>query len=179
MAAIPTITEVALQLVSVGAAAHPPSTPGSHLLPARGAQVPATSLPAGPPWRQRLFTLGPVLGLTYDPALHAHHCPGPPGWEGLLKLGGLQPEARMSVSVPHAAPNPAMTPRASSTLSWNQRDPGRCLGLSLPHPCHVTFGLSTTPAYLFAGESSALPLLFPCGTLKREILPKMLKDKGD
>ncbi|XP_007452261.1 PREDICTED: uroporphyrinogen-III synthase-like [Lipotes vexillifer] len=27
-------------------------------------------------------------------------------------------------------------------------------------------------------ESSALPLLFPCGTLKREILPKMLKDKG-
>uniref|UniRef100_A0A8C6DGM3 Uroporphyrinogen-III synthase n=1 Tax=Moschus moschiferus TaxID=68415 RepID=A0A8C6DGM3_MOSMO len=28
------------------------------------------------------------------------------------------------------------------------------------------------------GESSALPLLFPCGTLKREILPKMLKDKG-
>lgn len=40
VAAIPTITEVALQLVSVGAAAHPPSMPGSHLLPARGAQVP-------------------------------------------------------------------------------------------------------------------------------------------
>ncbi|XP_054099438.1 uroporphyrinogen-III synthase isoform X2 [Callithrix jacchus] len=28
------------------------------------------------------------------------------------------------------------------------------------------------------GESSALPLLFPCGNLKREILPKTLKDKG-
>uniref|UniRef100_A0A8C0DCM3 Uroporphyrinogen-III synthase n=1 Tax=Balaenoptera musculus TaxID=9771 RepID=A0A8C0DCM3_BALMU len=27
-------------------------------------------------------------------------------------------------------------------------------------------------------ESSALPLLFPCGTLKREILLKMLKDRG-
>ncbi|XP_045710052.1 uroporphyrinogen-III synthase isoform X8 [Phyllostomus hastatus] len=27
-------------------------------------------------------------------------------------------------------------------------------------------------------ESSALPLLFPCGALKGEILPKMLKDKG-
>nr|XP_012308802.1 uroporphyrinogen-III synthase isoform X2 [Aotus nancymaae] len=28
------------------------------------------------------------------------------------------------------------------------------------------------------GESSALPLLFPCGNLKREILPKTLKDNG-
>ncbi|XP_049502588.1 uroporphyrinogen-III synthase isoform X2 [Panthera uncia] len=28
------------------------------------------------------------------------------------------------------------------------------------------------------GESPALPLLFPCGTVKGEILPKMLKDKG-
>ncbi|XP_076982495.1 uroporphyrinogen-III synthase isoform X2 [Tamandua tetradactyla] len=28
------------------------------------------------------------------------------------------------------------------------------------------------------GESSVLPLLFPCGTLKGETLPKMLKDKG-
>ncbi|XP_027786199.2 uroporphyrinogen-III synthase isoform X3 [Marmota flaviventris] len=28
------------------------------------------------------------------------------------------------------------------------------------------------------GESPAFPLLFPCGNLKREILPKMLKDKG-
>ena len=27
-------------------------------------------------------------------------------------------------------------------------------------------------------ESLALPLLFPCGTLKREILLKMLKDRG-
>ncbi|XP_067565180.1 uroporphyrinogen-III synthase isoform X3 [Pseudorca crassidens] len=33
--------------------------------------------------------------------------------------------------------------------------------------------------YICSRESSALPLLFPCGTLKREILPKMLKDKGD
>lgn len=33
--------------------------------------------------------------------------------------------------------------------------------------------------YLFTGESPTLPLLFPCGTLKGEILPKMLKDKGD
>ncbi|XP_067565179.1 uroporphyrinogen-III synthase isoform X2 [Pseudorca crassidens] len=32
--------------------------------------------------------------------------------------------------------------------------------------------------YICSRESSALPLLFPCGTLKREILPKMLKDKG-
>ncbi|XP_059982569.1 uroporphyrinogen-III synthase isoform X2 [Lagenorhynchus albirostris] len=31
--------------------------------------------------------------------------------------------------------------------------------------------------YICSRESSALPLLFPCGTLKREILPKMLKDK--
>ncbi|XP_053440186.1 uroporphyrinogen-III synthase isoform X2 [Nycticebus coucang] len=28
------------------------------------------------------------------------------------------------------------------------------------------------------GESPALPLLFPCGNLKREILPKMLQDEG-
>nr|XP_058154146.1 uroporphyrinogen-III synthase isoform X4 [Dasypus novemcinctus] len=28
------------------------------------------------------------------------------------------------------------------------------------------------------GESPGLPLLFPCGTLKGEALPKMLKDKG-
>ncbi|KAF6112151.1 uroporphyrinogen III synthase [Phyllostomus discolor] len=28
------------------------------------------------------------------------------------------------------------------------------------------------------GESPALPLLFPCGALKGETLPKMLKDKG-
>ncbi|XP_058527652.1 uroporphyrinogen-III synthase isoform X2 [Ochotona princeps] len=27
-------------------------------------------------------------------------------------------------------------------------------------------------------ESGPLPLLFPCGTLKREVLPQMLKDKG-
>ncbi|XP_008579187.1 PREDICTED: uroporphyrinogen-III synthase isoform X2 [Galeopterus variegatus] len=32
--------------------------------------------------------------------------------------------------------------------------------------------------YICSRESSALPLLFPCGALKREILPKMLKDKG-
>ncbi|XP_027385130.1 uroporphyrinogen-III synthase isoform X2 [Bos indicus] len=32
--------------------------------------------------------------------------------------------------------------------------------------------------YICSREPSALPLLFPCGTLKREILPKMLKDKG-
>ncbi|XP_039320908.1 uroporphyrinogen-III synthase isoform X3 [Saimiri boliviensis] len=32
--------------------------------------------------------------------------------------------------------------------------------------------------YICSRESSALPLLFPCGNLKREILPNMLKDKG-
>nr|XP_045218198.1 uroporphyrinogen-III synthase isoform X8 [Macaca fascicularis] len=32
--------------------------------------------------------------------------------------------------------------------------------------------------YICSRESSALPLLFPCGNLKREILPKALKDKG-
>ncbi|XP_006143962.1 uroporphyrinogen-III synthase isoform X2 [Tupaia chinensis] len=32
--------------------------------------------------------------------------------------------------------------------------------------------------YICSRESSALPLLFPCGTLKREVLPKMLKEKG-
>ncbi|KAM5243406.1 uroporphyrinogen-III synthase isoform 1-T13 [Hipposideros larvatus] len=32
--------------------------------------------------------------------------------------------------------------------------------------------------YICSRESAALPLLFPCGTLKGEILPKMLKDKG-
>ncbi|XP_032137877.1 uroporphyrinogen-III synthase isoform X3 [Sapajus apella] len=32
--------------------------------------------------------------------------------------------------------------------------------------------------YICSRESSALPLLFPCGNLKREILPKTLKDKG-
>ncbi|XP_043781987.1 uroporphyrinogen-III synthase isoform X3 [Cervus elaphus] len=32
--------------------------------------------------------------------------------------------------------------------------------------------------YICSRESSTLPLLFPCGTLKREILPKMLTDKG-
>ncbi|KAB0351703.1 hypothetical protein FD754_016560 [Muntiacus muntjak] len=32
--------------------------------------------------------------------------------------------------------------------------------------------------YICSRESSTLPLLFPCGTLKREILPKMLMDKG-
>ncbi|XP_042557244.1 uroporphyrinogen-III synthase [Dipodomys spectabilis] len=32
--------------------------------------------------------------------------------------------------------------------------------------------------YICSREPSALPLLFPCGTLKGEILPKMLKDKG-
>nr|XP_019597751.1 PREDICTED: uroporphyrinogen-III synthase isoform X1 [Rhinolophus sinicus]XP_019597752.1 PREDICTED: uroporphyrinogen-III synthase isoform X1 [Rhinolophus sinicus] len=32
--------------------------------------------------------------------------------------------------------------------------------------------------YICSRESPALPLLFPCGTLKGEILPKMLKDKG-
>ncbi|XP_047409380.1 uroporphyrinogen-III synthase isoform X2 [Sciurus carolinensis] len=32
--------------------------------------------------------------------------------------------------------------------------------------------------YICSRESSVLPLLFPCGNLKREILPKMLKDKG-
>ncbi|XP_036907075.1 uroporphyrinogen-III synthase isoform X6 [Sturnira hondurensis] len=32
--------------------------------------------------------------------------------------------------------------------------------------------------YICSRESSALPLLFPCGALKGEILPKMLKDKG-
>lgn len=57
-AAIPTITEVALQLVSAGVAAHPSSMLSSHLLPVRGAQVPATSLPAGPLRRQRLLLWG-------------------------------------------------------------------------------------------------------------------------
>ncbi|GAB5578875.1 uroporphyrinogen-III synthase isoform X2 [Prionailurus iriomotensis] len=33
--------------------------------------------------------------------------------------------------------------------------------------------------YICSRESPALPLLFPCGTVKGEILPKMLKDKGD
>ncbi|XP_047618522.1 uroporphyrinogen-III synthase isoform X3 [Phacochoerus africanus] len=32
--------------------------------------------------------------------------------------------------------------------------------------------------YICSRESSALPLLFPCGHLKRETLPRMLKDKG-
>ncbi|XP_053779252.1 uroporphyrinogen-III synthase isoform X1 [Desmodus rotundus] len=32
--------------------------------------------------------------------------------------------------------------------------------------------------YICSRESSGLPLLFPCGALKGEILPKMLKDKG-
>nr|XP_027786195.1 uroporphyrinogen-III synthase isoform X1 [Marmota flaviventris]XP_027786196.1 uroporphyrinogen-III synthase isoform X1 [Marmota flaviventris] len=32
--------------------------------------------------------------------------------------------------------------------------------------------------YICSRESPAFPLLFPCGNLKREILPKMLKDKG-
>ncbi|KAM5321388.1 uroporphyrinogen-III synthase isoform 3-T6 [Glossophaga mutica] len=32
--------------------------------------------------------------------------------------------------------------------------------------------------YICSRESSALPLLFPCGALKGETLPKMLKDKG-
>ncbi|XP_053524517.1 uroporphyrinogen-III synthase isoform X5 [Artibeus jamaicensis] len=32
--------------------------------------------------------------------------------------------------------------------------------------------------YICSRESSALPLLFPCGALRGEILPKMLKDKG-
>lgn len=32
--------------------------------------------------------------------------------------------------------------------------------------------------HICSRESSALPLLFPCGALKGEILPKMLKDKG-
>ncbi|XP_014649571.1 PREDICTED: uroporphyrinogen-III synthase isoform X2 [Ceratotherium simum simum] len=32
--------------------------------------------------------------------------------------------------------------------------------------------------YICSRESSALPLLFPCGALKGEILPNMLKDKG-
>ncbi|XP_037865632.1 uroporphyrinogen-III synthase isoform X1 [Chlorocebus sabaeus] len=32
--------------------------------------------------------------------------------------------------------------------------------------------------YICSRESSPLPLLFPCGNLKREILPKALKDKG-
>ncbi|EHB18080.1 Uroporphyrinogen-III synthase [Heterocephalus glaber] len=32
--------------------------------------------------------------------------------------------------------------------------------------------------YICSRESPVLPLLFPCGTLKREALPHMLKDKG-
>ncbi|KAF0881088.1 HEM4 synthase, partial [Crocuta crocuta] len=32
--------------------------------------------------------------------------------------------------------------------------------------------------YICSRESPALPLLFPCGTVKGETLPKMLKDKG-
>lgn len=32
--------------------------------------------------------------------------------------------------------------------------------------------------YICSKESVPLPLLFPCGTLKREVLPQMLKDKG-
>uniref|UniRef100_A0A673T280 Uroporphyrinogen-III synthase n=1 Tax=Suricata suricatta TaxID=37032 RepID=A0A673T280_SURSU len=32
--------------------------------------------------------------------------------------------------------------------------------------------------YICSRESPALPLLFPCGTVKGEVLPKMLKDKG-
>ncbi|XP_004446726.2 uroporphyrinogen-III synthase isoform X1 [Dasypus novemcinctus] len=32
--------------------------------------------------------------------------------------------------------------------------------------------------YICSRESPGLPLLFPCGTLKGEALPKMLKDKG-
>lgn len=32
--------------------------------------------------------------------------------------------------------------------------------------------------YICSRESPALPLLFPCGTVKGEILPKMLKDRG-
>ncbi|XP_003794158.1 uroporphyrinogen-III synthase [Otolemur garnettii] len=32
--------------------------------------------------------------------------------------------------------------------------------------------------YICSRESSALPLLFPCGNLKREILPKMLQAEG-
>ena len=76
------------------------------------------------------------------PALHAHCCLGPPGWEGLRKLGGAQPQARLGVSVPHAVPPPpAMTPRASSTRAWNRPDPGQGLGSasrtagSLPPAC--------------------------------------------
>ncbi|XP_037352562.2 uroporphyrinogen-III synthase isoform X1 [Talpa occidentalis] len=32
--------------------------------------------------------------------------------------------------------------------------------------------------YICSREPPALPLLFPCGALKREVLPKMLKDQG-
>lgn len=37
----------------------------------------------------------------------------------------------------------------------------------------------TVCACVFTGPSSTLPLLFPCGTIKGDTLPKMLKDKGD
>ncbi|XP_047409384.1 uroporphyrinogen-III synthase isoform X4 [Sciurus carolinensis] len=60
----------------------------------------------------------------------------------------------------------------------------------LSHPEHYGGLIFTSPRAVEAvelclkkdnkteGESSVLPLLFPCGNLKREILPKMLKDKG-
>nr|XP_020756088.1 uroporphyrinogen-III synthase isoform X3 [Odocoileus virginianus texanus] len=46
--------------------------------------------------------------------------------------------------------------------------------MNLQFPTRIT----SKQASILTGESSTLPLLFPCGTLRREILPTMLTDKG-
>lgn len=40
------------------------------------------------------------------------------------------------------------------------------------------WGSGWAEAGVSTGEPPALPLLFPCGALKGEVLPQMLKDKG-
>lgn len=49
---------------------------------------------------------------------------------------------------------------------------------STTFPFEILLAL-TMSCCVFTGPSSALPLLFPCGTIKGDTLPKMLKDKGD
>lgn len=71
------------------------------------------------------------------------------------------------------------TARSASSLPLTVT---RWAGGAAPHvpgTCTPFLKGLTKSGSLSTGESPALPLLFPCGTVKGEILPKMLKDRGD
>lgn len=167
---------VGTQLVSVVAAVFlPPCERGpwlqprlvaSRALPERkvAAAVPSDSSPAQSCVLARACRPGAASG---PEGLEGPGDGGPSLWGCLFseRCGRIPcdlPTARSASSLPLTAAGwpGAAAPRARGT-------------------CTPFLNALTKSDYLSTGQSPALPLLFPCGTVKGEILPKMLKDRGD